>query len=147
MSHRFFLSHNYSISENIAPSIPDDKFWEIFKRKLASDWQVIPLSHPHWRCQIVTNSTSVSTVADSLVEALVDYRQNQLQKKLPYRVLALGGVKNTPANSPDANSLQQGDWGVDIVEVEDAQNFLQSINWDNLVAGRLTEDIFRVISD
>jgi Protein of unknown function (DUF2656) len=146
MSHRFFLSHNYSISENIAPSIPDEKFWEIFKVKLVSDWQVIPLSHPHWLCQIIT-SASVSKVAEDLVKALVDYRQNQLQKKLPYRVLALGGVKNTPANSPDVNSLQRGDWGVDIVEVENAQSFLQSINWDNLIAGRLAEDIFRVISD
>lgn len=146
MSHRFFLSHNYSISENIAPSIPDEKFWEVFNVKLVSDWEVIPLSHSHWRCLVITTAP-VSTVAQSLVNALVDYRQNQLQKKLPYRVLALGGVKNTPANSPDVNSLQQGDWGVDIVEVEDAQSFLQSINWDNLVAGRLAEDIFQVISD
>lgn len=146
MSHRFFLSHNHSISENIAPSIPNDKFWEVFKVQSVSDWQIIPLSHPHWLCQIITTA-SVSTVAEFLVKALVDYRQNQLQKKLPYHVLALGGVKNTPANSPDANSLQQGDWGVDIVEVENVQLFLQSINWDNLVAGRLAEDIFQVISD
>lgn len=85
-------------------------------------------------------------MADSLVQVLVDYRQHQLHKKLLYRILALRGVKNTPANSPDINSLQQGDWGVDIVEVESTDFFLESINWDNLVAGRLTKDIFQVIS-
>ncbi|BAQ61080.1 hypothetical protein GM3708_1486 [Geminocystis sp. NIES-3708] len=145
MSHRFFLSHNYSISENIAPPLSSDTFCQVFHEYLPSPWQVIPLSHPHWRCQVITDAP-VSTVADSFVKVLVDYRQNQLQKKLPYRILALGGVKNTPANSSDVNTLQQGDWGVDIVEVENAEKFLQSINWDNLIAGRLTEDIFKVIS-
>lgn len=146
MSQRFFLSHNYSISENIASILSPEQFYQVFRQNLPSSWQITALSHAHWRCQVITKEF-VSIVSQNLVKALVDYRENQLQKKLPYSILALGGIKNTPSNSTDINSLQQGDWGVDIVEVENPDIFLESINWDNLIAGRLPDDIFKVISD
>jgi hypothetical protein len=40
--------------------------------------------------------------------------------------------------------LQQGDWGVDVVETRDAVAFLQSINWELLKQGRAPDGVFEL---
>lgn len=57
--------------------------------------------------------------------------------------MALGGVKNTPATSP-LPALQTGEWGVDMVEAANPQEFLDEINWDKLSSAKPAEDIFRI---
>ncbi|MBL1211424.1 DUF2656 family protein, partial [Geminocystis sp. GBBB08] len=39
-----------------------------------------------------------------------------------------------------------GDWGVDVVETLSPEEFLKSINWDSLISGRASEEIFKVLS-
>jgi hypothetical protein len=38
--------------------------------------------------------------------------------------------------------LQQGAWGVDVVETIDGDAFLKAINWDGLKAGRTVDGVF-----
>ena len=61
-----------------------------------------------------------------------------------HAVLALGGRKDTQGN-PGA-PLQQGGWGVDVVETVDSAGFLQAINWSGLTAGRPADGVFEVIN-
>ena len=53
-------------------------------------------------------------------------------------------VVRIPRERPGA-PLQQGGWGVDVVETRDPDGFLQAINWSGLTAGRPADGIFQVI--
>ena len=59
-----------------------------------------------------------------------------------HNCLALGGRKDTlgSAGSP----LQEGAWGVDVVECAEPDQFLLSINWEGLKGGRPSDAIFEV---
>ncbi|BAQ65922.1 DUF2656 family protein [Geminocystis sp. NIES-3709] len=145
MLNRFLLSHNYSITEDIAPPLSREKFCQGFKNNLPNNWEVNQIDHPHWICEIKTKETP-EIVSNMLVKVLVNFREIELGEKLPYRVLALGGIKNTPANTSSPNSLDFGDWGVDVVETLSPEEFLKSINWDTLISGRSEHEIFKVLS-
>jgi hypothetical protein len=65
-------------------------------------------------------------------------------RKANVEILALGGLKSTPPTSTAAGALQPGEWGVDVVETADGEEFLKSINWANTVNGRSAETFFEV---
>ncbi|MEO1403010.1 MAG: DUF2656 family protein [Cyanobacteria bacterium J06635_1] len=142
---RLLLSHNYSIAETLAPPLSAGAFCALFAAQLPSDWVVKPVDHPHWRCEVKAEGNPAE-IGDALVKALVNHRTQQLGQALPYGVLALGGLKNTPATSSNPNALQPGDWGVDVVETPDADAFLQTLGWDALIAGRPQQEIFKAVS-
>ena len=82
-------------------------------------------------------------LADQLVAGWQAMRQASNQGS-SHVVMALGGRKDS-VGSPGA-PLQQGDWGVDVVETSDADVFLKSIQWDALVSGRPADGIFKVMN-
>lgn len=136
---RFLLSHNYSITLDLAPPLSVEDFCSAFATALSAD-RVQALSHPHWRCEIITDRAP-DTIAPALAQALAAYRKTQLNAPICYQILALGGLKTTPATSPAA--LQPGEWGVDIVETPDADAFLAALGWEQLIAGKPATDIFQ----
>ena len=58
-------------------------------------------------------------------------------------IIALGGRKDTPAAS--SSPLGLGAWGVDVVETPDPVAFLESIQWEQLKAGRPADGVFEVL--
>lgn len=145
---RLLLSHNHNISDTLAPALSNEQFCEAFASTLTSDdgWTVTAIPHPHWQCAIATDKPA-QEIGPALVNALITYRQTQLQAAPPYKVLALGGLKTSPPTSDSPHALQPGEWGVDMVETIDADAFLAEINWDALSAARPADGIFKVISD
>ncbi|MBE9028509.1 DUF2656 family protein [filamentous cyanobacterium LEGE 11480] len=146
---RFLLSHNYSIPETAAPALSITEFCTIFQTHLSTAMnhacQVQALEHPHWRCEIITEADA-NIVGAALVKSLATSREAQLGKAINYKVLALGGLKTTPATSTNPSALQTGEWGVDVVETPDADSFLQTLGWDKLTAGRSAEELFQFSS-
>jgi len=57
-------------------------------------------------------------------------------------LLALGGRKDSPVGI--GSVLQQGDWGVDVVETHDPSAFLTAINWSSLKQGRAEDGTFEI---
>ncbi len=145
---RFLLSHNYNISPTLAPVLTVDEFCGAFathlSQHLAVPCQVAPIAHPHWRCEITAEATPIA-VGQALVATLSQARSLQLSYPIAYQILALGGLKTTPATSPDPTALQFGEWGVDVVETLEPANFLENLGWDKLIAGRSTDEIFQVV--
>ncbi|MEM9218721.1 MAG: DUF2656 family protein [Cyanobacteria bacterium P01_F01_bin.150] len=144
---RLLLSHNHNIPDTLAPALSNEEFCEAFATALSPEngWTVTAIPHPHWRCAITTDK-SAQEVGPELVNALISYRQTQLQAAPAYKVLALGGLKSSPPTSDNPNALQTGDWGVDVVETVDVKMFLTAINWDALSAARPADGVFKVIS-
>lgn len=144
---RLLLSHNHNIPDTLAPALSKEQFSEAFAAALSpkDGWTVTAIPHPHWQCAITTDK-SAQEVGPALVNALITFRQNQLQVTPAYKVLALGGLKTSPPTSDSPHALQPGEWGVDIVETIDADAFLTAINWDALSAARPTDGIFKVTS-
>ena len=72
-------------------------------------------------------------------------RKQQLgeRAKLP-DILVLGGKKTTPAMNLNPASLQIGEWGVDVVETIAAEIFLASIQWEERIAQKSINDIFKI---
>jgi Protein of unknown function (DUF2656) len=138
---RFLLSHNYSITPDLAPPLSVADFCSAFATAFSAD-RVQALSHPHWRCEIISDRhTNPDTIGPALAQALADYRRTQLNAPLGYQILVLGGLKTTPATSPAA--LQPGEWGVDIVETLDGDAFLAALGWEQLIAGKPAGEIFQ----
>jgi len=145
---RYLLSHNHDISDAIAPAIAVQGFTNLFQNALTSgdglDGKVALVDHPHWRTELHT-SMSPATVGEFLAQALKTYREQQLGQSIEYNILILGGLKTTPATSMDAKALQSGQWGVDIVETPNADDFLAKINWTALVSQRKENEVIEVV--
>jgi Protein of unknown function (DUF2656) len=144
---RFLLSHNYSITPDLAPPLSAEDFCSAFAAvadglRPTVGHRVQALSHPHWRCEIITDlDTAPDIIGTALAQALAAYRKAQLKAPIGYQILGLGGLKTTPATSPAA--LQPGEWGVDIVETLDADAFLAALGWEQLIAGKPPTEIFQ----
>jgi hypothetical protein len=145
---RFLLSHNYNIAATLAPALTGSEFGTAFAthlgQRLGVPCQVTSIAHPHWRCEVLAAAAPI-VVGQALVAALSQFRSQQLGGAIAYQILALGGLKTTPATSPDPTALQRGEWGVDVVETLDAQEFLTNLGWDQLIAGRSADAMFQVI--
>ncbi len=79
-------------------------------------------------------------------EALARWRQAQPASghALGHIVLVLGGCKTTPATGSTAIALQPGEWGVDVVETQDPDQFLADLNWPAMIADKPPDQIFQV---
>lgn len=144
---RYLLSHNHDISDAIAPAIERQDFAQLFQSAIAAssqDGPVAVIDHPHWRAELKTSSAP-ATAGEFLAHALKTYREQQLGQAIDYRILILGGLKTTPATSSNPNALQTGEWGVDIVETPNAEDFLSKLNWTGLVSLRAPQEIIEVI--
>ncbi len=141
---RFLLSHNHNIPESVAPPLTPAEFSAVFQTHLAAhlgDAIATPIAHPHWRCAVETTAAP-EAVGVALIAALKQARSTN--GPIAYQILALGGLKTTPATATSPNALQPGEWGVDVVETLDAVAFLADLGWDKLTAGRSAAELFQV---
>ena len=141
---RFLLSHNHDIADTVAPAIVGDDFAQVFQDKASESMSVSPQSHPHWRCELKADQTP-QEMGEFLAQSLKAFRSKQLNQDPSYKILILGGLKTTPATSDSPSALQPGEWGVDIVETPNAEDFLTKINWDGIVSLKAPEDVIQVI--
>ena len=138
----FVLSHNLQVQSDLVPALNFDQLAQALKSLSKNISSTTVLEHPHWKLSISTD-LSPQDMADDLVQTWLQYR-GQLGHDMNHVVLALGGRKDSQA-SPGA-PLQEGNWGVDLVETLDETTFLQAINWEALKSGRSEDAIFEVSS-
>ncbi|MCB4428844.1 DUF2656 domain-containing protein [Synechococcus sp. MU1643] len=138
----FVLSHNLQVQSDFVPALDFELLAQELKSLSKNISSTEVLNHPHWKLSI-SSDLSPQDMAVNLVQTWSEYRR-QLGHEMNHFVLALGGRKDSQA-SPGA-PLQEGYWGVDLVETPDKTMFLQAINWQALKAGRSEDAIFEVSS-
>ena len=138
----FVLSHNLQVQSDLVPALDFKLLAQELKSLSKNISSTAVLNHPHWKLSI-SSDLSPQDMAVDLVQTWSKYRR-QLGHEMNHFVLALGGRKDSQA-SPGA-PLQEGYWGVDLVETPDKTMFLQAINWEALKAGRSEDAIFEVSS-
>ena len=138
----FVLSHNLQVESGLVPALDFELVAQELKSLSRNISSTAILNHPHWKLSI-SSDLSPQDMAAVLVQIWSEYRR-QLGHDMNHVVLALGGRKDSQA-SPGA-PLQEGYWGVDLVETPDKTMFLQAINWEALKAGRSEDAIFEVSS-
>ena len=100
------------------------------------------IEHPHWILSVSSDETP-QIFAKELVRVWLMLRK-KFGHDSDHKVLALGGRKDSKAMA--GAPLQEGFWGVDVVETIDKNSFLQAINWDALKSGRPSDAVFEVSS-
>lgn len=143
---RMLLSHNYDISDSVIPPLSRDAFAQVFINGLGAAVQCRLVNNPHWIVEVLfdTDSYSPAQMGELCAQALVSLRRSQVKDvKLP-DILILGGIKTTPAMNSSPDSLQPGEWGVDVVETSNGDRFLDGISWDATVATKSPDSVFKV---
>ena len=138
----FVLSHNLQVQD---PNVPAFDFTELAAGLLdhcSSVSSAEALTHPHWKVKLES-----SLDAESLARELTSgWRALRAARghDLKHVVMALGGRKDS-SGLPGA-PLQEGGWGVDVVETAEEEEFLKAINWTGLTAGRPEDAVFAVVT-
>ena len=134
----FIISHNLQIVSELTPALTNQEL----ASELMSNSSVFnastPLDHSHWLVRLESD-LEVNDLANELVQAWKNFRL-KLGHSADHAFLALGGRKDSPATS--ASPLQSGFWGVDFVECKKPEQFLETINWNALKAGRPVDAVF-----
>ena len=133
----FVLSHNLQIQSESVPSFSPAEL----AKGLSLHSQHInakALNHPHWMV-LVESELSVQELAIEVVNSWKKYR-NILGHTTNHSLIALGGRKDSAATP--SSPLQEGYWGVDVVECLNPDAFLESINWDALKSARPEDSVF-----
>ncbi|MEL6940209.1 MAG: DUF2656 family protein [Cyanobacteria bacterium J06598_1] len=142
---RMLLSHNFALLEGEVHPLNREEFAEVFIQALSDQagMECALIDNPHWIVEVKYDAEKYAPadVGQQCADTLATYRKSHNKKD--FTVMALGGVKNTPATSPSP-SLQTGEWGVDVVEALDPKEFLEEINWEMLSGAKPAEDIFRI---
>ena len=146
---RMLLSHNFDLSEAILPKLSREEFAIVFNNGFQerADIRCRLLANPHWIVEILfpANALSPSDLGELCAQILVQKRLRQKAEDITMPdILILGGIKTTPATSNSPDSLQTGEWGVDVVETASAKQFLQSINWEATTSQRDPHSIFKI---
>ena len=133
----FVLSHNLQVRSDSVPSFTSSELAKGLSEH-SVHIKASALSHPHWMV-LVESELSVQELAREVVGSWKKFR-SALGHSIHHSFIALGGRKDSPStpNSP----LQEGYWGVDVVECLDPDVFLDSINWDALKSGRPEDSVF-----
>ena len=138
----FVLSHNLQVLGTNVPALDFAELASGLMEYCESVSKAEPLSHPHWKVKI-ESTADAEALATELTNAWRAIR-SALGHDINHVVMALGGRKDSEG-LPGA-PLQQGGWGVDVVETSDAEGFLKTINWTGLTAGRPDDAVFAVLS-
>ena len=138
------LSHNFDVSPDIVPALSREEFVEVFRSGVPESLQCRQVDNPHWIVEILFLSSEFSPqqVGALCAKALAEKRQLETAE-LP-KILVLGGIKTTPATSDSSDSLQPGDWGVDVVETLSGEAFLKAIAWEATLAQKPADSIFKI---
>ncbi len=142
---RMLLSHNFALTHNAVHPLNRKEFAAVFINGLKeqSGIDCAPIENPHWIVEVRYDVSQYSPdkVGQICAEALMNYRK--AHKKEAFYILALGGVKTTPSTGSPP-SLQTGEWGVDVVETANPEEFLIEMNWEKLAGAKPSTDVFRV---
>ncbi len=142
---RMLLSHNFALTAGEVHPLNREEFVEVFTNGLAdnADVRCSAIENPHWVVEVRYEASKLAPkdVGQLCVDAIATYRTEH--KKDGFYVMALGGEKTTPPTGSHL-SLQTGEWGVDVVETADREEFLAEINWDKLAGAKPAEQIFRI---
>ena len=136
----FVLSHNPQVYSQSLPSLSATDLADGLAAQTTQDIQASGLEHPHWKVK-VESSLPPNDLAQEILQSWRRLRTSS-GIKTDFTILALGGRKDGVA-TPNS-LLQPGAWGVDIVETHDTAEFLKSINWSNLKAGRPDDALLRI---
>ena len=136
----FVLSHNLQVQSDDVPPFTAVELSQGLMASSASFSSAEALSHPHWLVRLESNLDG-SAMAEELVRAWKHYRENS-GHSVSHSWLALGGRKDSDAMP--GSPLQNGYWGVDVVECENPDQFLQDINWNSLKGGRSPDAVFEI---
>ena len=139
----FILSHNLQIQSKDVPAFETQVLADGILSNSSAITSAKVIEHPHWIIALTSNLPP-NDMAVELVEAWKQLR-SKLGQNVDHVILALGGRKDSPA-APGA-PLQEGFWGVDVVETNDEKAFLQAINWDALKSNRPEDGVFEVSSN
>jgi Protein of unknown function (DUF2656) len=133
------LSHNFNIADGSLPALSRSEFCAIFQKGLDPLYQCQPVESPHWILEVLMPANSTPDHAGlAVAEALAKARSASIE------ILILGGIKTTPPTSSLPGALQPGEWGVDVVETADGDEFLRSIHWTETVASRSPDSFFTI---
>jgi Protein of unknown function (DUF2656) len=146
---RMLLSHNFDLTDDLVPALSREAFTQLFCDGFSSQPEIAcrQVDNPHWIVEIICpiDLLSPHQVGEKCAEILSDSRIAKLGQ-IDFDILILGGIKTTPATSSSPDALQPNQWGVDVVETKSGAQFLRSINWENTIAGKSAESIFKVES-
>lgn len=143
------LSHNFDIQSGIVEPLTRPEFVEVFQTGLKDypDCTCRLVSHPHWAVEITfpKGQFTPEHIGQVCAEAMIQKRQERQagDRDLP-TVLVLGGIKLSPVTSSLPETLQTGEWGVDVVETQARDTFLAAIAWDTVTATKAPGSIFKV---
>ncbi len=144
---RMLLSHNFDLTDEKVPALSRDAFTQLFIDGFASHPEVKcrQVDNPHWIVEIVCppNVFTPQQIGNLYAQILSQSRLNSLGK-VDFDILILGGIKTTPATSDHPDALQPNQWGVDVVETNSGDRFLRSIDWENTIATKSTDSIFKI---
>jgi hypothetical protein len=138
----FLLSHNLQLASASVPPLTASELAEGLQRLCPGILRAEPLVHPHWLISLESSNDDPQALGRELVAAWASLR-SQAGEPVNHAILALGGRKDTPAAS--GSPLDLGAWGVDVVETNDPDGFLQAIHWEGLKAGRPADGVFEVV--
>lgn len=146
---RMLLSHNFDMPEGVFPALSREDLTLVFAEGLSQypEIKCRELNHPHWMVEVLfpNNDFSPPQVGEFCAQALLNRRMSQgkVDDSFP-DILILAGLKKTPPLSSDAEALQPGEWGVDLVETPSADSFLMGLGWEEKTSGKSIEDVFKV---
>ena len=142
---RMLLSHNFTLTEGEVHPLNREEFAEVFSQGLSDHTGISAslINNPHWVVEVSYESAryTPAQVGQMCAEALAAHRKKH--KAESFTVMALGGEKTTPPTGAPP-SLQTGEWGTDVVETANPQEFLDEINWDKLAGAKPSEQVFRI---
>lgn len=136
----FVVSHNLQIASDRVPALSAQELVEALQSQSNAFHSAEALNHPHWLIRL-ESPLSFDEMAQELVKAWKQFRIYSSHDS-EHHWLALGGRKDSPG-SP-TSPLQEGSWGVDVVECADPEQFLLSINWEALKSGRPSDAVFEI---
>ena len=138
----FVISHNLQVNSPAVPAFNTQELADELKNNSDLIVSSEVINHPHWILSVSSNETP-QIMAEELVRVWLMVRK-KLDHNSDHKVLALGGRKDSKATA--GAPLQEGFWGVDVVETMDKNSFLQAINWNALKSGRPSDAVFEVSS-
>ena len=138
----FVVSHNLQVNSSMVPSFNTQQLADELKNNSHLIVSSEVIEHPHWILSVSSNEAP-QILAEELVRVWLMLRK-KLGHNSDHKVLALGGRKDSKAMA--GAPLQEGFWGVDVVETMDKDSFLQAINWEALKSGRPSDAVFEVFS-
>lgn len=143
------LSHNFDLQDSKFPQLNREEFAKVFIDGFQEEKDITcsSIDNPHWMVEVLFPSDDFSADRIGQFCAKILEQKRRAQKpdnvKLP-DILILGGKKTTPPLNTSPTSLQTGEWGVDVVETDSADGFLTALDWDNRIAQKPIESVFKI---